>query len=78
MRPTVIHLVDDIKLGGVNLALTSLAASRLQQSFSFQRVVSQFNKPQFKRYQADVIVVHGAVNWRKLPAFLALKLANIG
>lgn len=78
MRPTVVHLIDDTKLGGVNLALESLAASALQQSFSFKLIYRQFNSCFFKRYQADIIVLHAAASWRKLPAFLALKLANIG
>ncbi|MCL1137642.1 glycosyltransferase [Shewanella pneumatophori] len=78
MRPTIVHLIDDTKLGGVNLALESLAASALQQSFSFKLLYRQFNSCSFQRYQADVIVLHAAASWRKLPAFLALKLANIG
>ncbi|GIU45545.1 hypothetical protein TUM4438_19270 [Shewanella sairae] len=78
MRPKVVHLIDDTKLGGVNLALESLAASTLQQSFSFKLLYRQFNSCSFQRYQADVIVVHAAASWRKLPAFIALKLANIG
>lgn len=78
MRPKVVHLIDDTKLGGVNLALESLAASTLQQSFSFKLLYRQFNSCSFQRYQADVIVVHAAASWRKLPAFIALKLANFG
>ncbi|GIU30160.1 glycosyltransferase family 4 protein [Shewanella schlegeliana] len=78
MRPTVIHLIDDIKLGGVNLALESLAASRLNQSYLFKLIHRRFSLPSFKRYAADIIVVHGALSWRKIPALLALKLANFG
>ncbi|ABZ78066.1 glycosyl transferase group 1 [Shewanella halifaxensis HAW-EB4] len=78
MRPTIIHLIDDTKLGGVNLALESLAASRLNQLFAFKLVHRRFSRPSFRRYTADIILLHGAVSWRKLPAFLALKLANIG
>ncbi|WP_028766119.1 glycosyltransferase [Shewanella fidelis] len=78
MRPTIVHLIDDTKLGGVNLALESLASSKLQYLFSFKLIYRQFNFCLFKRYHADAIVVHAAASWRKLPAFLALKLANIG
>ncbi|MCG9728702.1 glycosyltransferase family 4 protein [Shewanella sp. Isolate13] len=77
MRPTVMHLIDDIKLGGVNLALESLAASRLNQSYHFKLIHRRLYLPSFKRYAADVIVVHGALSWRKIPALLALKLANL-
>ncbi|MCL1049623.1 glycosyltransferase [Shewanella abyssi] len=76
MRPKVIHLIDDAKLGGVNLALASLAASRLKQHFDFQLLHIQLTQLKLTRYSADIIVVHGAMSWRKIPALLALKLAN--
>ncbi|WP_299804121.1 glycosyltransferase [uncultured Shewanella sp.] len=78
MLPTVIHLIDDNKLGGVNLALESLAASKLNKCFRFKLIHRSFSLPSFRRYTADIIVVHGALSWRKFPALLALKLANIG
>ncbi|WOT05816.1 glycosyltransferase family 4 protein [Shewanella youngdeokensis] len=77
MQPKIIHLIDDAKLGGVNLALESLAASTLNQSFEFQLHHIQLIKPSFCRYQAQVIVVHGALSWRKIPALIAIKLANM-
>ncbi|GIU05777.1 MULTISPECIES: glycosyltransferase family 4 protein [unclassified Shewanella] len=78
MKPTVIHLIDDNKLGGVNLALESLAASKLNQEFEFKLINRHFSLPSFRRYAADIIVVHAALSWRKLPALFALKLANLG
>ncbi|ABV88755.1 glycosyltransferase family 4 protein [Shewanella pealeana] len=78
MQPTVIHLIDDNKLGGVNLALESLAASKLNQLFRFKLIHRRFSFPSFRRYTADIIVVHGALSWRKFPALLTLKLANFG
>lgn len=78
MRPTVVHLIDDTKLGGVNLALESLAASRLNQSYLFKLIYREFSLPSFRRYVADIIVVHGALSWLKIPAMLALRLANLG
>lgn len=76
MRPKVIQLIDDAKLGGVNIALESLAASKLQQEFQFELIHTQFTQPTFRRYQAEVIVVHAAMSWCKLPALLVLKIAN--
>ena len=78
MLPTVTHLIDDNKLGGVNLALESLAASRLNKQFVFKLIHRCFSVPSFKRYHTDIIVVHAALSWRKLAALLALKLANMG
>ncbi|QQX79432.1 glycosyltransferase [Shewanella sp. KX20019] len=76
MRPKVIHLIDDTKLGGVNLALESLATSRLKQHFDFKLLHIQLTQLKQSRYNADIIVIHAAMSWRKIPALLALKLAN--
>ncbi|PKH56699.1 glycosyl transferase family 1 [Shewanella sp. Choline-02u-19] len=76
MRPKVIHLIDDVKLGGVNLALESLAASRLNQHFDFQLRHIELSQLQLTRYDANIIVIHGAISWRKIPALVILKLAN--
>ena len=78
MRPRVIHLVDDNKLGGVNLALKSLCESKLAKDFDFSilQVNLKFWLPQ--RYEADILVIHAAASWRKLPGFILLKLLNIG
>ena len=76
MRVKVIQLIDDAKLGGVNIALESLAASKLKQEFQFQLIHTRLNLPQFNHYDASVIVIHAAMSWRKLPALLALKIAN--
>jgi glycosyltransferase involved in cell wall biosynthesis len=78
LRPRVIHLVDDNKLGGVNLALKSLCESRLAQDFDFSllNINLKFWLP--KRFDADILVIHAAASWRKLPGFLLLRLVNIG
>ncbi|WP_076410161.1 glycosyltransferase family 4 protein [Shewanella sp. UCD-KL12] len=78
MRLKVIHLVDDNKLGGVSLALQGLLGSELQQDFDFE--ICQINLSNFKqrRYSADIICLHAATSWRKLPALVLLRLANLG
>lgn len=76
LRPKVIQLIDDAKLGGVNIALESLAASKLNHEFHFELIHTRLNLPKFNHYDASVIVIHAALSWRKLPALLALKIAN--
>ena len=47
LRPKVIQLIDDAKLGGVNIALESLAASKLNHEFhSFK----EFTKVFYERF----------------------------
>lgn len=78
MLPKVIHLVDDNKLGGVNLALKSLCESKLAKDFDFSilNVNLKFWLPQ--RYHADILVIHAAASWRKLPGLILLRLFNVG
>ncbi|MEC4727481.1 glycosyltransferase [Shewanella sp. D64] len=78
MRPRVIHLVDDNKLGGVNLALKSLCESKLARDFDFSVLNINFKFWLPKRFDADILIIHAAASWRKLPGFILLKLCNIG
>ncbi|WP_299792865.1 glycosyltransferase family 4 protein [uncultured Shewanella sp.] len=78
MRPQVIHLVDDCKLGGVKVALENLSGSSLNRMFDFK--ISTLNLHSWfpRRYRADIICLHAAVSWRKLPGLCLLRLMNIG
>lgn len=78
MRPQVIHLVDDKKLGGVKLALESQSESSLKQTFDFKICTLNLHSWFPRRYRADVICLHAAASWRKLPGLCLLRLANIG
>lgn len=78
MKPKVIHLVDDQKLGGVQLAVQSLCHSNLNQEFDFEIHLIHLLVWKPVRYQADIICLHAAASWRKLPAMLLLRLANLG
>jgi len=74
----VIHLVDDKKLGGVKLALESLSDSNLKQTFDFKICSLNLHTWVPRRYKADIICLHAAASWRKLPGLCLLRLANIG
>ncbi|NRD72522.1 glycosyltransferase [Shewanella sp. VB17] len=74
----MIHLVDDNKLGGVNLALQSLCASQLKDHFEFSIVNIDLTDFWPKRFKADVLILHTAASWRKLPGLFLFRLANIG
>jgi len=78
LRPQVIHLIDDCKLGGVKLALESLSDSSLKQTFDFKICSLNLHSCFPRRYKADIICLHAAVSWRKLPGLCLLRLANIG
>ena len=77
MRSRVIHLVDDNKLGGVNLALQSLCASQLKDDFDFSIITIDLTDYWPKRFKADVLILHTAVSWQKLPGLFLFRLANI-
>ncbi|QFU24307.1 glycosyltransferase [Shewanella eurypsychrophilus] len=78
MKPKVIHLIDDQKLGGVKLAVEGLCHSSLNREFNFE--IYHINLKAWKpvRYQADIICLHAAASWQKLPAMALLKLVNLG
>lgn len=78
MLPKVIHLVDDKKLGGVKLALESLSDSNLKQTFDFKMCSLNLHTWFPRRYKADILCLHAAASWRKLPGLCLLRLANIG
>lgn len=77
MTLKVIHLIDDQKLGGVALAVDSLCSSCLADEFDFE--IRHINLSLWKpvRFQADIICLHAAASWRKLPAMALLKLCNL-
>ncbi|MBW8183093.1 glycosyltransferase family 4 protein [Shewanella nanhaiensis] len=78
MRPRVLHLIDDCKLGGVNLALKSLCESRLTEDFEFSILHIDLASHRIKRFEADIIVLHTSSSWKKLPGFVLLSLKNRG
>ncbi|ACA85090.1 glycosyl transferase group 1 [Shewanella woodyi ATCC 51908] len=78
MRPRVLHLIDDCKLGGVNLALKSLCESRLAEDFEFSITHIDLATHRIKRFEADIIVLHTSSSWRKLPGFISLCFKNRG
>jgi len=77
MKPNVIHLINDKLVGGSNLYVKSLMASRLKDRYNFhiaclEELSSILNKiaPQ----KPEVIVFHYASNWKNILALLKLKI----
>jgi glycosyltransferase involved in cell wall biosynthesis len=73
-RPKVVHVVDDAALGGVSRMLDVLL-SGLGDCASHERiVVSRYAMIPPSLRGVDVVVVHAAMAWSKLPLMLALRL----
>lgn len=72
--PTVLHLIDDTTAGGVMRVLDFLTTdARMNATASHVlRQVSRGAAPP-AMIEADVIVSHLALNWRSLPALIALR-----
>ncbi len=60
------------------LALQSLLGSELQQDFDFELCHINLSNFKPKHYRADILCLHAAASWRKLPSVALLKLANLG
>ncbi len=75
-KPTIIHLLNDTAMGGIKSVVDSLSQSRLAEEFEFEFVCVKPESWWRKPYEADVIMLHYACNWRTLPGLLLLRLLN--
>jgi glycosyltransferase involved in cell wall biosynthesis len=76
MKPKVIHLLDDSRIGGITNTLGNLVTSHLAEEFEFIVSAIDARKPIFYGLKADIIIIHYSCNWRKLPNLILLKLLN--
>ncbi len=76
MKPKILLLLNDKKMGGVKSILNSLVNSRLVDKFDFKILSINAYRSIFKNWQADVIIVNDASSWKSLPSLLLLKLLN--
>ncbi|WP_051484377.1 glycosyltransferase family 4 protein [Shewanella waksmanii] len=82
----VLHLVDDLAMGGVNVALASLMESELNTEYDFASLCVCFRSPRqwwralraIKQHQADIICLHYAANWSRIGFTLLLRLCFSG
>ena len=73
MKPEILHILNDRRVGGINSALTSLLKSRLQEEFRFSVADNAEAKTLLQQQSFAAVIVHNPCNWRSLPQFLNLK-----
>jgi glycosyltransferase involved in cell wall biosynthesis len=73
-RPKVVHVVDDAALGGVSRMLDVLLSGLGDWASHERIVVSRYAMIPPSLRGVDVVVVHVAMAWSKLPLMLALRL----
>jgi glycosyltransferase involved in cell wall biosynthesis len=73
MKPKILNLLSDERMGGVKTSLNSLMNSRLQEKFEFAIAPLNRARPSIKNLQPEIIIVHDACSWKILPSLLALK-----
>lgn len=78
-KPLVIHLLDDLSLGGVKLAVEDLCRSSLAQEYDFKLASIDFTRPiscLLNKVTAEVVCLHTSASWRKLIGLLFFRLRN--
>lgn len=75
-KPRVVHLLNDINMGGIRSVVDSLSTSELAEQFEFSFTQVDPCCPLSQRYEAEIIMVHYAMSWRHLPGLLMLRLRN--
>ncbi|HRK18088.1 MAG TPA: glycosyltransferase family 4 protein [Hyphomicrobiaceae bacterium] len=73
----VVHIIDDAGFGGVVRYIDTLKEA-LGDAVHHDRVVVDTGSVRLPRLDGDVVVLHATVAWRKVPFFLALRLATRG
>lgn len=78
-RPTILHLVDDTTIGGVTRLVDFIRTSKKMEQAA-QHDVLNVRRGQYRSIpnQSDMIVSHTTINWRSLPALIALRATHPG
>lgn len=71
------HVIDDASFGGVTRYIETLAGV-LGESVEQRRIVVDTSSVRMPAIDADVVVLHATMAWRKLPFLAALRLATRG
>ena len=72
MRPRILHLLDDLAMGGVTRALKNFEHPMLQE-YGRHKVMEIGSKPPQAELPTDIAIIHFTMNWRKLPWLVQLK-----
>ena len=74
MKPRILSLLSDERMGGVKTSLSSLMSSRLNEKFEFAVAPLKREIASLRNFQPDIIIVHDACSWKILPSLLFLKI----
>lgn len=72
MKPKVLHLLDDHRIGGITKATCCLSNSRLSREFEFKLVRSGEAIPVLRAEAPDIVIFHNPSSWRR-----SLNLAQV-
>ncbi|MDM8546553.1 glycosyltransferase [Candidatus Venteria ishoeyi] len=75
-KARVLHLLNDTDMGGIKSVVDSLVQSSLAEDFKFEFVCINPQSWWRQHYQAQLIMLHYACNWRNLPGLVVLRLRN--
>jgi len=73
MTPTITHILDDSTPGGVTRVIDTLMQSEALADQADHRLEMVPSPGRWPRFEGDIIVSHLAINWRTLPALMALR-----
>lgn len=78
-RPTILHLVDDTTIGGVTRLVDFIRTSRSLEKTAKHDVLN-VRRGQYRSIlgRPAMIVSHTTINWRSLPALIALRATHPG
>lgn len=74
MKPKILHLISDTKMGGIMSALKSLTASYLRNKWDF--VIGYNEKLSENKSSFPAIIFHDSCNWKRLLKLVIIKLKN--
>ncbi len=70
----IIHLIDDNRVGGVTGILDNLSALNKNQTYHFNVLNVDTDFKIAPKMDADIIVIHFTLNWKKLLFLISLRL----
>ncbi|CUI67786.1 glycosyltransferase family 4 protein [Cognatishimia activa] len=73
MKPTITHLLDDATSGGVTRVIDFMQSSEALNAKVDQNLQMVPARGRWPQFEGDMIISHLSVNWRNLPALMALR-----
>ncbi|MBD2105160.1 glycosyltransferase family 4 protein [Leptolyngbya sp. FACHB-261] len=76
MKPKILHLLGDDKMGGVKSTVENLKNSRLAEQFEFSTSPIETARAAISNLKPDLILCHQACNWKGLVDLLLVRLLH--